>query len=68
MLHNDSQMLAGGTVEQVEPTNAELAQSLRTLNLSHPVLNRVRARLLASEGLEAAITSYDRMHHRHSRS
>lgn len=68
MLHDDSPMLTGGTMEQVEPTSAELAQSLRTLNVSHPVLNRIRARLIGSKGLEAAITSFDRMHHRHNRS
>lgn len=68
MLHNDSPMLSGGTVEQFETTSAELAQSLRTLNISHPVLKRIQARLIASQSTEAAITSYDRMHHRHNRS
>jgi len=34
----------------------------------HPALRRVHDKLNDSEGAAAAITSYDRMHHRHSRS
>lgn len=35
---------------------------------SHPALKRVHQKLNTSVGAEAAITSYDRMHHRHNRS
>jgi len=35
---------------------------------SHPALRRLHNKLNTSEGTEAAITSYDRMHHRHNRS
>ncbi|MBW4598527.1 MAG: hypothetical protein KME29_02680 [Calothrix sp. FI2-JRJ7] len=46
----------------------EMSQILKSLSLKHPALNRVRAKLVASDKIETAITSYDRMHHRHNRS
>jgi hypothetical protein len=49
-------------------TSAELVHILKNLKPKHPALNRVCAKLVASEGIESAITSYDRMHHRHNRS
>jgi hypothetical protein len=33
----------------------------------HPALSRVHEKLNSSSAVEAAITSYDRMHHRHNR-
>jgi hypothetical protein len=41
---------------------------LKQSPLQHPALNRVQAKLVASADTEAVISSYDRMHHRHSRS
>jgi hypothetical protein len=41
---------------------------LEASSLRHPALSRLRDRLLAEEQTSATITSYDRMHHRHSRS
>jgi hypothetical protein len=46
----------------------ELQKILRESPLRHPALNRVQAKLVASAETEAVISSYDRMHHRHSRS
>lgn len=68
MFHDNWLTIPDRVVDQVELTSNELAQSLRKFNLKHPALNRVRSQLLSSEGTEATITSYDRMHHRHNRS
>ena len=68
MFQDNSLTTADRVVGQVELTSNELAQSLKKFNLKHPALNRVRSQLLSSEGTEITITSYDRMHHRHSRS
>jgi len=46
----------------------EIGQMLKASAPQHPALNRVHAKLVASAGTEAAISRYDRMHHRHSRS
>lgn len=46
-----------------------IADALRAKRHDNPVLARLRDRLLDGESkTETAITSYDRMHHRHSRS
>ncbi|MFN3465008.1 MAG: YhhA family cyclophane-containing RiPP [Terricaulis sp.] len=34
---------------------------------SNPALQRLKARVLSASDASAVITSYDRMHHRHSR-
>lgn len=49
-------------------TGDELQQVLKESPLRHPALNRVQARLVALAETESVISSYDRMHHRHSRS
>lgn len=49
-------------------TEEQLQQMLKESPLRHPALNRVQAKLVASAETEAVISSYDRMHHRHSRS
>jgi len=51
-----------------ESTSTELVQLLKNLKPKHPALNRVHAQLVASVGIETAISSYDRVHHRHNRS
>lgn len=54
--------------------NANLQQTDLTRNdilhsePSNPVLQRLKARVLASAEASEVISSYDRMHHRHSRS
>ena len=55
---------------QVKSTKENLAHLLTNNNLNHPALNRLQAKLVSSpeSGVEACITSYDRMHHRHNRS
>ena len=50
-----------------ELSASESAQVIKTLNPKHPALNRLHAELKNAGGT-AAITAYDRMHHRHSRS
>jgi hypothetical protein len=46
----------------------QLQLMLKESPLRHPALNRVQAKLVASAETESVISSYDRMHHRHSRS
>ena len=54
-----------------EPTVDERSQSvselLRSASSDHPALSRLQERLSSDAPVEASITSYDRMHHRHSR-
>lgn len=50
----DSKLDLKSAVLQAQPTN--------------PALQRLQARLTASAEASEVITSYDRMHHRHSRS
>jgi head-tail adaptor len=66
--------------ERIAPQNAtetrndtglsdeQLIQVWTNVAPSHPALRRVHQKLNTSSGAEAAITSYDRMHHRHNRS
>ncbi len=57
------------TVEEGQPGPREdLGQALKASAPQHPALGRVHARLASSSETEAAISRYDRMHHRHSRS
>ncbi|WP_375444405.1 YhhA family cyclophane-containing RiPP [uncultured Fibrella sp.] len=44
----------------------ELAQTLKQHAPSHPALNRMKAKLVGTGGIQA-ISGYDRMHHRHNR-
>jgi len=71
MLQNAS-LNQNASGEQIGATKEDLADLLATTNLNHPALSRVRMRLGAlteiDSGVESRITSYDRMHHRHSRS
>lgn len=55
-------------MDQATTTEAEIVETLRAEEPEHPAVARL-ARRLGEEGSAAeAITSYDRMHHRHSRS
>jgi hypothetical protein len=45
----------------------QVASLLTSVAPAHPALRRLHERLNTSAGAEAAITSYDRMHHRHNR-
>jgi hypothetical protein len=54
---------------ELQPLSEErLQQMLKESPLRHPALNRVQAKLVESAETESVISSYDRMHHRHSRS
>jgi hypothetical protein len=44
-----------------------VSELLRSADSDHPALARLRVRLSSDTPVEASITSYDRMHHRHSR-
>lgn len=54
--------------EEATARREELGRMLKASAPQHPALNRVHAKLVASAETEVAISSYDRMHHRHSRS
>lgn len=57
------------SVLEAEPIrHGELSHMLKASAPQHPALNRVHAKLVASTETEVAISRYDRMHHRHSRS
>jgi hypothetical protein len=56
-------------INDPNPLTAEqLQQTLKDTPQSHPALSRVQAKLVATAETESVISSYDRMHHRHSRS
>jgi hypothetical protein len=46
----------------------DLAELLKSSDTAHPALARLKSRLSATSPVEAIITSYDRLHHRHNRS
>lgn len=46
----------------------EFKSSIMRSTSSNPALERLRSRVLANADASDVITSYDRMHHRHSRS
>ena len=57
------------TTAQVTPSkNNDVRSSLFQDQPTNPVLQRLKKRLLAEAEASEAITSYDRMHHRHNRS
>lgn len=49
-------------------TDEQIAGVLTNVAPKHPALRRLHDKLNTTAGAEAAITSYDRMHHRHNRS
>lgn len=49
-------------------TDDQIIGSLTNVAPKHPALRRLHDKLNTSTGVEAVITSYDRMHHRHNRS
>lgn len=55
------------TLHLSELTDEQVAQVWTNVPQQHPALSRVRQNLKKTSAVEAAITSYDRMHHRHSR-
>jgi hypothetical protein len=48
-------------------SSQEIITTLRQYTPQHPALNRMRAKIMQNSGVQA-ISAYDRMHHRHSRS
>lgn len=48
--------------------SASLRSAVLGARPTNPVLQRLRQRVLAEAEASEVITSYDRMHHRHSRS
>lgn len=55
------------TLHPPELTDEQVVQVWTNVAQQHPALSRVRENLKKTAGVEAAITSYDRMHHRHNR-
>lgn len=54
---------------QAQQVEAEdLRSSVLRARVANPALERLQRRLLADAEASEVITSYDRMHHRHSRS
>lgn len=51
----------------VEDTDTVRERVLKS-NTSNPALQRLQGRVIAGAQASEVITSYDRMHHRHSRS
>jgi len=51
----------------VDDRSQSISGLLRSADSDHPALSRLRERLSSDAPVEASITSYDRMHHRHSR-
>lgn len=50
-------------------SEVQVGELLEELQPDHPALRRLAARRsVGGKGVEGAITSYDRMHHRHNRS
>lgn len=47
---------------------SNISQTLKAAPVNHPALRRLRTKLVSKGETEIAITSYDRMHHRHNRS
>jgi hypothetical protein len=58
----------GGRVDRVTTVDDELVESLKREEPEHPALARLSRRLSEEGAAGEVITSYDRMHHRHSRS
>ena len=55
------------TLHLPELTDEQVVQVWANVAQQHPALNRVRQNLKKTSAVDAAITSYDRMHHRHNR-
>lgn len=57
------------TSQAVEaPQGQDVRAALLRGHLANPALQRLQGRVLSSAEPSEVITSYDRMHHRHSRS
>lgn len=68
MLHEQTVATAPAREEQQPEAREDLGCALKASAPRHPALGRVHDRLASSSETEAAISRYDRMHHRHSRS
>ena len=57
------------TLDQATPSESdEIRSALLRAQPTNPALQRLKGRLLTEAEVSDAITSYDRMHHRHNRS
>lgn len=50
-----------------ELNDEQVVQVWTNVAPQHPALSRIHEKLNKSDGSEASITCYDRMHHRHNR-
>ena len=68
MLNEQTAANAPAVEKQLPTSREDVGRALKASAPRHPALGRVHARLASSSEAEAAISRYDRMHHRHSRS
>jgi hypothetical protein len=68
MTTSDSAGFRAESAEQATESSSELRGPLMRARPSNPALQRLQRRVLAGAEASEVITSYDRMHHRHSRS
>jgi hypothetical protein len=66
----DSKEIAVSNVERDQPSSvqSDLRAELLRAGPTNPALQRLQQRVLEGADASEVITSYDRMHHRHSRS
>jgi hypothetical protein len=68
MLQEQTVADAPAADERQPAAREDFGRDLKASAPRHPALGRVHARLVSEGETEAAISRYDRMHHRHSRS
>ncbi|WP_426420322.1 YhhA family cyclophane-containing RiPP [Bradyrhizobium genosp. A] len=54
--------------DELTPPNQDVRSSLLRSGSTNPAIQRLQQRVLEGVDASQVITSYDRMHHRHSRS
>jgi hypothetical protein len=68
MLQEQTATSTSNVEEQLHDSREDFGRALKASAPQHPALGRVHAKLVSSSETEMAISRYDRMHHRHSRS
>jgi hypothetical protein len=68
MTTSDSAGFQHDTANQPVESGDELRSAVMRARPTNPALQRLQRRVLAGAEASEVITSYDRMHHRHSRS
>jgi hypothetical protein len=63
----EPQTASESTPSEISEESTDLVELLDESGTDHPALERLHVRLNSAAPVEATITSYDRMHHRHNR-